>query len=36
MTVKITRVEGITKTESMIAFKTLSKHDLERMFEIGE
>lgn len=36
MTEKITRVEGITKTESMIAFKTLSKHDLESMFEIGE
>jgi DNA-binding Lrp family transcriptional regulator len=36
MTEKITRVEGIVKTESMIAFKTLSKHDLESMFEIGE
>jgi DNA-binding Lrp family transcriptional regulator len=36
MTEKITSVEGITKTESMIAFKTLSKHDLESMFGIGE
>jgi DNA-binding Lrp family transcriptional regulator len=36
MTEKITLVEGITKTESMIAFKTLSKHDLEGMFGIGE
>jgi DNA-binding Lrp family transcriptional regulator len=36
ITDKMTKIDGITKTESMIAFKTLSKHDLERMFGIGE
>lgn len=36
ITEKITKIAGITRTESMIAFKTLSKHDLERMFGIGE
>jgi DNA-binding Lrp family transcriptional regulator len=28
-------VEGITASETMIAFKVYSKHDLERMFSIG-
>jgi DNA-binding Lrp family transcriptional regulator len=36
ITEKMTRIEGITKTESMIAFKTISRHDLESMFGIGE
>ncbi|MBN1600912.1 MAG: Lrp/AsnC ligand binding domain-containing protein [Chitinispirillaceae bacterium] len=36
ITDKMTKIDGITKTESMIAFKTLSKYDLERMFGIGE
>jgi DNA-binding Lrp family transcriptional regulator len=35
ITEKMTRIEGITKTESMIAFKTISRHDLESMFGIG-
>ena len=35
MTEKITRVEGITRTESMVAFKTLSKRDLAAMFDLG-
>ena len=35
MTEKVTKVEGITKTESMVAFKTLSKSDMANMFELG-
>ena len=35
MTEKITQVEGIIKTESMVAFKTLSKSDMANMFELG-
>ena len=35
MTGKITAVEGITKTESMVAFKTLTKQDVASMFELG-
>lgn len=29
------KVNGITKTETLIAFQAFSKHDLERMFSIG-
>lgn len=29
------KVDGITKTDTLIAFKAYSKHDLERMFSIG-
>lgn len=36
ITEKMTKVDGIIKTESMVAFKTLSKHDIESMFRIGE
>ncbi len=35
MTEKITRIEGIEKTESMVAFKVLSKFDLANMFDLG-
>ena len=35
ITEKVTQVEGITKTESMVAFKTFSKSDLANMFELG-
>ena len=35
MTEKVVKVEGITKTESMVAFKTFSKSDLAGMFELG-
>ena len=31
----IARVEGVRRTESLIAFQVYSKHDLERMFSIG-
>ncbi|MBT3312262.1 MAG: Lrp/AsnC ligand binding domain-containing protein [Desulfobacterales bacterium] len=29
------KVEGILKSETMLAFKCYSRHDLERMFSIG-
>jgi len=29
------KTEGIEKTETMIAFKSYSRHDLEKMFSIG-
>lgn len=35
VTDKMLKVEGITKSETMIAFKVHSRHDLERMFSIG-
>jgi len=35
ITEKVTKIEGITKTESMVAFKTFSKSDLAGMFELG-
>ena len=34
VTSKIGTVEGITETDTMLAFKTFSKHDLESMFSI--
>ena len=30
------QVAGITKTETLIAFQAFSRHDLERMFTIGQ
>ena len=35
MTEKVIKVEGITKTESMVAFKTLTKQDVANMVELG-
>ena len=35
MTEKVIKVEGITKTESMVAFKTLTKQDMANMVELG-
>ena len=29
------KVSGITRSETLIAFRVFSKHDLERMFAIG-
>jgi DNA-binding Lrp family transcriptional regulator len=29
------KIEGIVKTDTLIAFRAYSKHDLERMFSIG-
>ncbi len=36
ITEKIARVEGITRTETMVAFRAFSKYDLASMFEIGD
>jgi len=35
VTRQIADITGITNTETMIAFRTYSRHDLERMFSIG-
>jgi DNA-binding Lrp family transcriptional regulator len=31
----ISKVEGVDRTETLIAFQVYSKHDLERLFAIG-
>ena len=36
ITVKFGELIGITATETLIAFNTFSRHDLEHMFSIGE
>lgn len=36
VTEKITKVEGITKTETMVAFRAFSRYDIASMFEIGD
>ncbi len=36
VTKQMLKVEGITKSETLIAFRVYSKHDLESMFSIGE
>jgi len=33
---KFAELEGITATETLIAFSTFSRYDLEHMFSIGE
>ena len=33
-TEKLVNIEGITKTDTMLAFKAYSKHDLDAMFSI--
>ncbi len=35
VTEQMLKVEGITKTNTLIAFRAYSAHDLERMFSIG-
>lgn len=35
VTNKLLNVPGITRTETLIAFRVFSKHDLEQMFSIG-
>ena len=35
VTEKITTVDGIIKTESMVAFRMISKHDIASMFDLG-
>ena len=36
ITVKFGELNGITATETLIAFNMFSRHDLEHMFSIGE
>jgi DNA-binding Lrp family transcriptional regulator len=31
----IAKVEGVARTETLIAFQVYSKHDLERLFSLG-
>jgi DNA-binding Lrp family transcriptional regulator len=35
VTNKLLRIESILKSETMLAFKTFSRHDLEAMFSVG-
>lgn len=35
VTSKLALLEGITRTNTLIAFRTFSNHDLERFFSIG-
>lgn len=35
VTSKLLTIPGIVRTETLIAFRVFSKHDLERMFSIG-
>jgi DNA-binding Lrp family transcriptional regulator len=35
ITEKIANLDGIVKTESMVAFKMISKHDIASMFDLG-
>lgn len=35
VTEKMLQIDGITHTETLIAFRVFSKHDLESMFSIG-
>ena len=36
LTAKIGSLTGINATETLVAFRTYSRHDLEHMFSIGE
>ena len=35
VTREISKVEGIVHSETLLAFQTYSKHDLERLFSVG-
>jgi len=35
VTVKMRKVEGLTESETMLAFRAYSRHDLEGMFSVG-
>jgi DNA-binding Lrp family transcriptional regulator len=35
VTERVLKVEGVLETETMIAFRVFSKHDLEGMFSVG-
>jgi len=34
VTDKLSRIEGIERTDTMLAFKTYSRHDLDAMFSV--
>jgi DNA-binding Lrp family transcriptional regulator len=36
VTAGIGQVEGVTRTQTMVAFEAFSKHDLEALFSVGE
>jgi DNA-binding Lrp family transcriptional regulator len=36
ITEKVTNIEGIVRTETMIAFRSLSKYDIASMFDLGD
>jgi DNA-binding Lrp family transcriptional regulator len=36
VTTRLVSIEGITSTETMLAFRTFSRHDLDTMFSLGE
>jgi len=36
VTGQIGQLEGVTRTQTMVAFEAFSRHDLDAMFEIGE
>ncbi len=36
VTSTIGQLEGVTRTQTMVAFEVFSKHDLEALFSIGE
>ena len=36
VTAHIGQLDGVTRTQTMVAFETFSRHDLEALFSIGE
>jgi DNA-binding Lrp family transcriptional regulator len=36
VTGQLSKLPGITRTQTMVAFEAYSKHDLESMFSVGE
>ena len=35
VTARVAQIDGIVRTQTMVAFEAFSKHDLEAMFSIG-
>ena len=36
VTGKISQIEGVRRTQTMVAFEVYSRHDLEAMFSVGQ
>ena len=36
VTEHVTQVEGVVRTQTMVAFEAFSRHDLEALFSVGE